>query len=952
MALASVPTNNQTDYDDASDTDESDYADFLAMVSGAKTTADTTTIKKPAAVTVTQPTSTQPSWDESSADDSDYKNFMSMTRAPSVKAMPVKVVVEVPEMQAQPSWDASSTDNSDFKNFMAVTSAPIAQKVMDVPKMIESKTTEATWDESSTDESDYKNFMAATRTPSTKSVLPSVKPVAVEASPTPVEMSKPVPMERGITKETVNNSEDDDGESSFSSADSDVSSECSAHKKEANAEELTPAQAPMIEAKSLGRGELSSENLVSLQEATQSTAAPAPVVDSAKPVSKPAPTPTANPKSSLKADDTVATIKNRAGIVDASANGDLEEEATRRREFAVAAALAQSSRAIPSRPANKFRDESNVRFDDVPAPPAAAEVPSKSWRALEAKAALKQKLDAKFVLPEDAPLAAKHFDQEKDEKLKEIEAARQSAKGKKPVETLPVDYFTKLGDAEIEAKAKAQWEAAEAVMPAGVAYFTAKAEEDRAKALSAFAEGHDEMSVATKYFNKLAAEKEAEAKRLAKEDPEPMPAAIQHFSMEAYKQNEKKKAEIQAMHDDPPEMAVGTAYFTNMMNERTEEQQAEIKRLKENPPPASAAGQHFEKLEIQRKLEIEAMMNEPAPAAIEYFTSKANEEKAAAEEAMKKATEGGHQKCAATTHFEKQASMKLERMESIRAQVKGKKPDEVLPVDYFTKLGEKETAEKARAQRELAESVVPTGIAYFTAKAEEEKAKKLAEFYEGHDEMSVATKYFNKLALEQEAEKKRIAEEEPEPMPAAIQKFTMEAYAVNAKKKAEIQAMHENPPAMAVGTAYFTNQMRDEAERQQLEIKALRENPPPSSVATAYFAKEESKRQVEIEAMMNEPAPAAIEYFTQKANEEKAAADEAMRKSEAGGNVACAATVHFDKKKEEEERQIKEAREVTKQKMKEPGARPSIDWTNMTKQKAPEVNLFYTVTPGTSMSEQ
>ena len=103
---------------------------------------------------------------------------------------------------------------------------------------------------------------------------------------------------------------------------------------------------------------------------------------------------------------------------------------------------------------------------------------------------------------------------------------------------------------------------------------------------------------------------------------------------------DKKKAEIREMHDNPPEMAVGTAYFTKMMNDRVAEQKADIESLEANPPPASAAGQHFEKLESQRKLEIEALMNEPAPAAIEYFTNKANEEKRAQEEAMKRTGDG------------------------------------------------------------------------------------------------------------------------------------------------------------------------------------------------------------------------------------------------------------------------------------------------------------------------
>ena len=118
------------------------------------------------------------------------------------------------------------------------------------------------------------------------------------------------------------------------------------------------------------------------------------------------------------------------------------------------------------------------------------------------------------------------------------------------------------------------------------------------------------------------------------------------------------------MHDNPPQMAVGTAYFTKMMNNKLAEQKAEIESLQANSPPASAAGQHFEKLESQGKLEIEALMNEPAPAAIEYSTNKANEEKRAQEEAMKRTEDDPSNASVATQHFEKKKSVRLQQMES------------------------------------------------------------------------------------------------------------------------------------------------------------------------------------------------------------------------------------------------------------------------------------------------
>ena len=88
--------------------------------------------------------------------------------------------------------------------------------------------------------------------------------------------------------------------------------------------------------------------------------------------------------------------------------------------------------------------------------------------------------------------------------------------------------------------------------------------------------------------------------------------------------------------------------------------------------PASAAGQHFGKLESQRKLEIEALINEPAPAAIEYFTNKVNEEKRAQEEAMKRTGDGHIEASIATQLFKKQKSARLQQMESNRALVQNR----------------------------------------------------------------------------------------------------------------------------------------------------------------------------------------------------------------------------------------------------------------------------------------
>merc|ERR1712194_177805 len=85
------------------------------------------------------------------------------------------------------------------------------------------------------------------------------------------------------------------------------------------------------------------------------------------------------------------------------------------------------------------------------------------------------------------------------------------------------------------------------------------------------------MSTATRHFTKKAAEKEAN-----------MPLAIQHFTVKDRKVKDKKKAEIQAMHDTPHEMAPGQAYFTKQSNAEKEKRAAGDRGAEEEP----AGGEH------------------------------------------------------------------------------------------------------------------------------------------------------------------------------------------------------------------------------------------------------------------------------------------------------------------------------------------------------------------------
>eukprot|EP00579_Thalassiosira_antarctica_P030848 CAMPEP_0202030020 /NCGR_PEP_ID=MMETSP0905-20130828/64278_1 /ASSEMBLY_ACC=CAM_ASM_000554 /TAXON_ID=420261 /ORGANISM="Thalassiosira antarctica, Strain CCMP982" /LENGTH=959 /DNA_ID=CAMNT_0048593805 /DNA_START=201 /DNA_END=3080 /DNA_ORIENTATION=- len=409
------------------------------------------------------------------------------------------------------------------------------------------------------------------------------------------------------------------------------------------------------------------------------------------------------------------------------------------------------------------------------------------------------------------PAAIQHFTMAdrvlKEKKRKEIREMNDSP----PEMSSGQAYFTnkmraelERRDAETAAKAKAGWELAQSEMPIGIAYFTAKGEEDRIIREAELRQlSEQEMSVATQHFTKLAAEKKANARE---EETENMPAAIQHFTVADRAEKDKKRAEIEEVKENPPDMSPGQAYFTNKMRAELERQAAEIQAMKDNPPPASVAGQHFEKVGEQRAKEIEAMMNEPAPHAIEYFTQKAKDEKKKQELALKTANESPVVASLATLHFEEQERKKAAEIEVARSQTLTKEPMEPLPFDYFSKQGEKETEAKAAAAWEVAEAQMPIGIAYFTAKAEQDKAIALAEFAEGNnDTMSVATQHFHAKAAEEEAERIRAEEEEgPEIMHVAIQKFTMEAREETRKRREALEELKNSPVERSVGVAHFT----------------------------------------------------------------------------------------------------------------------------------------------------
>jgi len=88
----------------------------------------------------------------------------------------------------------------------------------------------------------------------------------------------------------------------------------------------------------------------------------------------------------------------------------------------------------------------------------------------------------------------------------------------------------------------------------------------------------------------------------------------------------------------------------------------------------------------------------------------------------------------------------------------------------------------------------------------------------------------------------------------------------------------------------------------------------------------------------------ATEYFNKKAEEEKKKSELALKKANETPQVASVATKHFDEKKKQKAEAIEEAREKTRQNMlKQGSSRRPVDWKSVTKQQAPGVDKFYTV---------
>jgi len=250
-------------------------------------------------------------------------------------------------------------------------------------------------------------------------------------------------------------------------------------------------------------------------------------------------------------------------------------------------------------------------------------------------------------------------------------AMRSQVASRDPIEPLPIDYFTKLGEEEQAAAAKELRELSESQMPIAVQKITYMSEQVKIDKLAAQRELSElNMSVATRHFHELEIKKMAALTALASAaengSVEMMPAAIQRFTMAAREESMRKKAAIKELRENPPPMPAGQEYFTMKDRAEKERKAAELQALRENPPPASVATEYFNKKEAERMLEIEAMMNEPAPAAIEYFTNKAKEEKSRRDLMLQEMNESPPEPPVATKYFAEMEAKKTAEIEANR----------------------------------------------------------------------------------------------------------------------------------------------------------------------------------------------------------------------------------------------------------------------------------------------
>jgi len=166
----------------------------------------------------------------------------------------------------------------------------------------------------------------------------------------------------------------------------------------------------------------------------------------------------------------------------------------------------------------------------------------------------------------EPPLATKYFAEQEKKKAQEIEAARSQTRSLTPMESVPVDHFTRLGRQDTEEKARQAQELAEQSQPIAVKKFTQEGEVQ--KSMRALDTGlNANMSVATKYFHRLEEDEKAARAEAQEGQKDMMPAAIQKFSTMAFEERAIKKAALEESISNPPPVPPGIAHFTPGLNE-------------------------------------------------------------------------------------------------------------------------------------------------------------------------------------------------------------------------------------------------------------------------------------------------------------------------------------------------------------------------------------------------
>ncbi|KAL9178434.1 hypothetical protein ACHAXT_003764 [Thalassiosira profunda] len=171
-----------------------------------------------------------------------------------------------------------------------------------------------------------------------------------------------------------------------------------------------------------------------------------------------------------------------------------------------------------------------------------------------------------------------------------------------------------------------------------------------------------------------------------------------------------------------------------------------------------------------------------APLGIEEFANMVAEEEKERREARKDPPSPGS---VAARHFANLERKRKDEIEAARARVWQREPMRPLPIDHFTRLAAEERDAKIHAKRKLAEAQMPEAVRHFTRTAEVYRALQRREKAGAND-----------------------APKEVARMPAAVQKFTLQARQEKAKKRAAQEEARRRMPAVLVGVAHFTQRTR------------------------------------------------------------------------------------------------------------------------------------------------